>query len=56
MQPGDTVHTPPNKWHWHGATPNHFMTHLATPVPSGSGCGTPWAGSPACPVRENGVR
>jgi len=22
-------HTPPGEWHWHGATPDHFMTHLA---------------------------
>jgi len=29
MQPGDTVHTPPGEWHWHGATPEHFMAHLA---------------------------
>jgi quercetin dioxygenase-like cupin family protein len=21
--------TPPGEWHWHGATPNSFMTHLA---------------------------
>ncbi|MFI5782837.1 cupin domain-containing protein [Nocardia sp. NPDC051570] len=28
MRPGDTVHTPPGEWHWHGATPDHFMTHL----------------------------
>ena len=27
--PGDTVHTPPGEWHWHGAAPNRFMTHLA---------------------------
>lgn len=27
--PGDTVRTPPGEWHWHGATPDHFMTHLA---------------------------
>jgi quercetin dioxygenase-like cupin family protein len=26
---GDTVHTPPGEWHWHGAAPDHFMTHLA---------------------------
>lgn len=26
---GDTVHTPPGEWHWHGATPDHFMSHLA---------------------------
>ncbi|MEV4033564.1 (R)-mandelonitrile lyase [Streptomyces umbrinus] len=29
MRPGDTVHTPPGVWHWHGATPDHFMAHLA---------------------------
>ncbi|MGW4909159.1 (R)-mandelonitrile lyase [Streptomyces sp. NPDC004270] len=29
MRPGDTVHTPPGVWHWHGAAPDHFMTHLA---------------------------
>ncbi|WP_144127738.1 (R)-mandelonitrile lyase [Catellatospora sichuanensis] len=27
--PGDTVHTPPGEWHWHGADPDHFMSHLA---------------------------
>ncbi|MFD9547251.1 cupin domain-containing protein [Nocardia salmonicida] len=29
MCPGDTVHTPPGEWHWHGAVTDHFMTHLA---------------------------
>ena len=29
IQPGDTVHTPPGEWHWHGAAADHFMTHLA---------------------------
>lgn len=28
-RPGDTVHTPPGEEHWHGALPEHFMTHLA---------------------------
>jgi quercetin dioxygenase-like cupin family protein len=27
--PGDTIHTPPGEWHWHGAAAEHFMTHLA---------------------------
>ncbi|MFL6043583.1 MAG: cupin domain-containing protein [Propionibacteriaceae bacterium] len=27
--PGDTIITPPGEWHWHGAAPSHFMTHLA---------------------------
>jgi tRNA (cmo5U34)-methyltransferase len=26
---GDTVHTPGDEWHWHGATPDHAMTHLS---------------------------
>jgi len=29
MRPGDTVYTAPGVWHWHGALPGHFMTHLA---------------------------
>ena len=29
MRPGDTVHTPPGQEHWHGAAPDHFMSHLA---------------------------
>jgi quercetin dioxygenase-like cupin family protein len=29
MRPGDTVHTPPGEWHWHGAAPEHFVIHLA---------------------------
>ena len=29
MRPGDTVYTPPGEWHWHGAAPDHFMSHLA---------------------------
>lgn len=29
MRPGDTVHTPPGEWHWHGAAGERFMTHLA---------------------------
>jgi hypothetical protein len=29
MRPGDTVYTAPGIWHWHGAMPDSFMTHLA---------------------------
>jgi quercetin dioxygenase-like cupin family protein len=29
MHPGDTAHTPPGGWHWHGAVSDQFMTHLA---------------------------
>lgn len=29
IPPGDTVWCPADVWHWHGAAPDHFMTHLA---------------------------
>jgi quercetin dioxygenase-like cupin family protein len=29
IRPGDVVHTPSGEWHWHGAAPDHFMTHLS---------------------------
>lgn len=29
MRPGDTVHTPPGEEHWHGATRESLMCHLA---------------------------
>jgi quercetin dioxygenase-like cupin family protein len=29
IRPGDTIWTPPAEWHWHGATPDDFMSHLA---------------------------
>jgi quercetin dioxygenase-like cupin family protein len=29
IRPGDVVRTPADEWHWHGATPDHFMTHLS---------------------------
>jgi len=29
IRPGDTIYTPPGEWHWHGAAPDRFMTHLA---------------------------
>lgn len=39
MRAGDTVHTPPGEWHWHGADPDHFMTHLAMWEGPGEGRG-----------------
>lgn len=45
LRPCVTVHTPPGEWHWHGATPDHFMAHLAL---SESG------GAPAVPDVEWG--
>jgi len=29
IRAGDTIHTPPGEWHWHGAAPDRFMIHLA---------------------------
>lgn len=29
IRAGDTVYSAPAEWHWHGAAPGHFMTHLA---------------------------
>ena len=28
-RPGDTIYTPPGEEHWHGASPQDFMEHLA---------------------------
>jgi quercetin dioxygenase-like cupin family protein len=45
IRPGDVIYTPPGEWHWHGAAPNHFMTHIAMweaprPTPDRSRSGT----------------
>jgi len=29
LRPGDVVHTPDGEEHWHGARPDHFVTHLS---------------------------
>jgi quercetin dioxygenase-like cupin family protein len=29
IRPGDTLFAPSGEWHWHGAAPEYFMTHLA---------------------------
>jgi quercetin dioxygenase-like cupin family protein len=29
IRAGDTVHLGADVWHWHGAAPDHFMTHLS---------------------------
>jgi quercetin dioxygenase-like cupin family protein len=46
MRAGDTVHTPPGEWHWHGAAPDHAMAHLAmweSLAPDQDGPETEWA-------------
>jgi quercetin dioxygenase-like cupin family protein len=42
IRPGDTVYTATAEWHWHGAAPNHFMTHLAIWDAPASGPETEW--------------
>jgi quercetin dioxygenase-like cupin family protein len=29
LRAGDVTYTPADEWHWHGAAPNHLMTHLS---------------------------
>jgi quercetin dioxygenase-like cupin family protein len=42
MHPGEVLHTPPGEWHWHGATPDHFMTHLARWEAPAEGAESEW--------------
>jgi quercetin dioxygenase-like cupin family protein len=42
IQAGDTVHTPAGEWHWHGAAPDRFMTHLAIWEAPEAGPETAW--------------
>lgn len=39
---GDIIHTPAGEWHWHGAAPHHFMTHLAMWEAPAEGSETQW--------------
>ncbi|MEN3304448.1 MAG: hypothetical protein V7603_650 [Micromonosporaceae bacterium] len=42
IRPGDTIHTPPGEWHWHGAAPDHFMAHIAMWEAPDEGPETEW--------------
>jgi quercetin dioxygenase-like cupin family protein len=42
IEEGDTVVTGPGEWHWHGAAPDHFMTHLAMWEAPAEGPETEW--------------
>jgi len=42
VQPGDTIYAPPGEWHWHGAAPDHFMTHIAMWEAPGKGAESGW--------------
>jgi len=39
---GDTIYTPPGEWHWHGAAPDRFMTHLAIWEAPAEGAESEW--------------
>ena len=42
IRAGDTIHTPAGEWHWHGAAPDRFMTHLAIWEAPAEGAETQW--------------
>jgi quercetin dioxygenase-like cupin family protein len=42
IRPGDVVQAPPGEWHWHGASPDQFMTHLAIYEAPESGPESEW--------------
>jgi quercetin dioxygenase-like cupin family protein len=42
MRPGDTIYTPPGEEHWHGATADNMMCHLAMLEGTTDGDGTTW--------------
>jgi Uncharacterized conserved protein, contains double-stranded beta-helix domain len=42
IRPGDVISTPPGEWHWHGAAPDHFMTHIAMWEAPAKGPETEW--------------
>lgn len=42
IRPGDRVYFEPGEEHWHGATPNRFMTHIAIQEADDSGSPVTW--------------
>jgi quercetin dioxygenase-like cupin family protein len=42
IRPGDVIYTPPGEWHWHGAAPDRFMTHIAMWEAPAEGPETEW--------------
>jgi quercetin dioxygenase-like cupin family protein len=43
IRAGDTIFALPGEWHWHGAAPDHFMTHLAMWQAPDDGAESEWA-------------
>jgi len=42
IRAGDTVRFDPHEWHWHGASPTTFMTHLAMQEADDHGVDAHW--------------
>jgi quercetin dioxygenase-like cupin family protein len=42
IRAGDTVVFQPGEWHWHGAAPGHFMTHIAMQDVGDDGAAAEW--------------
>jgi quercetin dioxygenase-like cupin family protein len=42
IRPGDTIYTEPMEWHWHGAAPDHLMSHLTLWEAQADGPETEW--------------
>ncbi len=42
LRPGDVVTCPPNKKHWHGATPTTAMTHISITEHDADGKNVEW--------------
>lgn len=42
IRAGDTVVFAPGEWHWHGAGPRSFMTHLAAQEADDTGSDAEW--------------
>ena len=42
VRAGDTIVTAPGEWHWHGAAPDRFMTHLTVYEAADDGAETEW--------------
>lgn len=42
IRAGDTITIAPGEWHWHGAGPRTFMTHLAAQEADDAGSDAEW--------------
>jgi quercetin dioxygenase-like cupin family protein len=54
--PGETAGSGPGEWHWHGATPGSFMTHLAIQGADAAGVDVVWGDQVADAEYESGER